>query len=139
MNYVDGFLLAVPKRKVKVYTRIARLAGSLWMEHGALEYLECVGDDLNIKGCVPMTKAARCKRNETVFFSYIVYRSRSHRDAVNKRVMKDPRMHLLMQPGAIPFDMQRIHYGGFKPLVELRAKKDKKRKGKKRKNSKKKR
>jgi uncharacterized protein YbaA (DUF1428 family) len=122
MSYVDGFLLPVPKRRAKAYQKIARLSGQLWMEHGALEYLECVGDDLFIKGCVPMTKAARCKASETVFFSYIVYRSRAHRDAVNKRVMKDPRMHLLMQPGAIPFDLQRVHYGGFKPLVELRAK-----------------
>jgi uncharacterized protein YbaA (DUF1428 family) len=129
MSYVDGFLLPVPKKHAKAYQRIARLAGSLWMEHGALEYLECVGDDLAIKGCVPMTTAARCKKNETVFFSYIVYRSRKHRDAVNRKVMKDPRMHLLMQPGAIPFDMQRVHYGGFKPLVELRAKR-KKRKSK---------
>lgn len=125
MSYVDGFLLPIPKKHVKAYTRIARLAGTLWLEHGALEYLECVGDDLAIKGCVPMTKAARCKKGETVFFSYIVYRSRAHRDAVNRKVMKDPRMHLLMQPGAIPFDMQRIHYGGFKPLVDLRAKRKK--------------
>lgn len=134
MSYVDGFLLPIPKRQIKTYTRVARLAGQLWMEHGALEYLECVGDDLAIKGCLPLTKAARCKSNETVFFSYIVYRSRAHRDAVNKRVMKDPRMHLLMQPGAIPFDMQRIHYGGFKPLVELRARS--KGKGRKAKRSK---
>jgi uncharacterized protein YbaA (DUF1428 family) len=122
MSYVDGFLLPIPKKHAKAYARIARLSGLIWMEHGALEYLECVGDDLTIKGCVPMTKAARAKKGETVFFSYIVYRSRGHRDRVNKKVMKDPRMHLLMQPGAIPFDMQRIHYGGFKPLVELRAK-----------------
>jgi uncharacterized protein YbaA (DUF1428 family) len=125
MSYVDGFLLPVAKRQVKAYQRIARLAGQLWMEHGALEYLECKGDDLNIKGCMPLTKAARCKSNEAVFFSYIVYRSRAHRDAVNKRVMKDPRMHLLMQPGAIAFDLQRMHYSGCKPLVELRAKRKK--------------
>lgn len=125
MSYVDGFLLPVPKKHVATYRKIARLSGKLWMEHGALEYLECLGDDLDIPGCSSLAKAARCKPNETVFFSYIVYRSRSHRDAVNKRVMKDPRMHLMMQPGAIPFDIQRVHYGGFKPLVELRSKRKK--------------
>jgi len=122
MSYVDGFLLSIPKRKLAVYRRIARLAGKVWLEHGALEYLECAGDDLKVKGCPSMIKAARTRSGELPFFSYIVYRSRRHRDAVNRKVMEDPRIRTMMAPGAMPFDLSRMYYGGFKAVVELRAK-----------------
>ena len=119
MKYVDGFVIAIPKRKLAVYRRIAAKAGRVWKDHGALEYVECVGDDLLPKGIVfPFTKMARVKPGETVVFSWIAYRSRAHRDRVNARVMKDPRLKAMMDPKAMPFDMKRMAYGGFKTLVE---------------------
>jgi uncharacterized protein YbaA (DUF1428 family) len=116
MPYVDGFVLPVPSRRLATYRRIARLAGKVWRDHGALEYRECVGDDLRIKMGVPFPRLARCKRGETVVFSWIVYRSRAHRDRVNAKVMKDPRMVKLMGL-AMPFDVKRMAMGGFKVLV----------------------
>jgi len=90
--YVDGYVAPVPKRKIAAYRRIAQRAGKIWREHGALEFRECVGDDLAVKGLVPFPRLARAKPGETVLFSWVVYRSRAHRDRVNKKVMKDPRM-----------------------------------------------
>lgn len=116
-HYVDGFLLPLPKKNVKAYQRIAAQAGKIWLEHGALEYRECVGDDLHIKGVLPFTKAANAKAGQTVVFAWIVYKSRAHRDAVNKKVMKDPRMHT--PPAMMPFDMKQMAMGGFKTLVDL--------------------
>ena len=117
MPYVDGFVLPVPKRKVEVYRRIARRAGKLWREHGALEYRECVGDDLKTGLGVAFTRLAKAKAGETVCFSWIVYKSRAHRDRVNAKVMKDPRMaRLANEP--MPFDLKRMAYGGFKVLVD---------------------
>jgi uncharacterized protein YbaA (DUF1428 family) len=101
-----------------MYRRIARKAGRIWREHGALEYRECVGDDLKAKGLTPFPRLARVKRGETVAFSWIVYRSRAHRDRVNARVMKDPRLAKMMDPKAMPFDVRRMAYGGFKVLVD---------------------
>jgi uncharacterized protein YbaA (DUF1428 family) len=119
MPYVDGFVIALPKRKVPAYRRIAQRAGKIWRGHGALEYRECVGDDLKTGGMgVPFTRLARAKAGETVCFSWIVYRSRGHRDRVNAKVMKDPRMAKLMTM-AMPFDTKRMAYGGFKVLVDL--------------------
>jgi uncharacterized protein YbaA (DUF1428 family) len=121
VGYVDGFVLVVPKNKVAAYRKIAAKAGKIWMKHGALEYTECVGDDLtpNTGGVMKITtfpKMARPKRGEIVCFSYIAYRSRAHRDAVNKKVMKDPAMN---EPGEpMPFDMKRMAYGGFKVIVD---------------------
>lgn len=115
MSYVDGFVLVVPKRKVPAYRRLATKAGRIWKEHGALEYRECVGDDLHIKGTLPFPKMAKAKPGETVFFSWITYRSRAHRDRVNAKVMADPR--IAKMSGPMPFDMKRMAYGGFKPLV----------------------
>lgn len=117
MAYVDGFLLPVPKKKVKDYARMARAGGRIWREHGALEFRECVGDDLAVKGTVPFPRAVRVKPGETVFFSWIVFRSRKHRDAVNKKVMADPRLAKMMAGKAMPFDVKRMYYGGFKVLV----------------------
>jgi uncharacterized protein YbaA (DUF1428 family) len=118
MAYVDGFLLAVPKRHLQAYRRIAHRAGKVWREYGALDYKECAGDDLRIKGVVPFTRVMRLKPGETVVFSWIVYKSRAHRDRVNAKVMKDPRLTNI-DPKSMPFDMKRMVYGGFRVLVDL--------------------
>ncbi len=121
MRYVDGFVIPVPKKKLSEYLAIARKAGAVWRDHGALEYRECVGDDLDIKKVVPFTRSARAKRGETVIFSWIVYKSRAHRDRVNKNVMKDARMLKMMNAmtKASPFDMKKLVYGGFKIAVDV--------------------
>ena len=118
MSYVDGFVLVVPKRKLAVYKKMATRAAMVWKDHGALDYRECVGDDLKVKMGLPFPKLARTKAGETVVFSYIVYRSRAHRDRVNAKVMKDKRLFEGM-PKEMPFDMKRMAYGGFKTLVEF--------------------
>jgi uncharacterized protein YbaA (DUF1428 family) len=109
----------VPKKKVDTYLDLARKAGKVWKEHGALEYRETVGDDLKVKMGTPFTKAARAKAGETVIFSWIVYKSRAHRDKVNAKVMKDKRLASMMDPKSMPFDMKRMAYGGFKIRVDL--------------------
>ena len=118
MPYVDGFVLPVPKRKVQEYARLARRAGKIWREHGALEFRECVGDDLAAKMTVSFRRMAKLKRGETVMFSWIVFKSRAHRDRVNAKVMKDPRLEKMMDPRAMPFDSKRMVYGGFQVLVD---------------------
>ena len=115
--YVDGYVMPVPKKSVQAYRRIAQKAGKVWREHGALEFRECVGDDLKVKGLVPFPRLVRVKPGETVFFSWVVYRSRADRDRVNKKVMKDPRIANLTDK-QMPFDMRRMAYGGFKVLVD---------------------
>ena len=117
-RYVDGFLLAIPKKNIPAYRRMAQTAGKVWREHGALEFRETVGDDLKVKMGVPFPRAARVKRGEVPVFSWIVFKSRAHRDAVNARVMKDPRIAKMMQTPP-PFDAKRMVYGGFKVLVDL--------------------
>jgi len=120
MRYVDGFLLAVPKKKLKAYAKMATLAGQVWKEHGALEYRECVGEDLDVKFGVSFAKTIKLKKGETVVFSWIVYKSRAHRDRVNAKVMKDPRMgQMAPSPDDMPFDMKRMNYGGFETLVDI--------------------
>ena len=119
MPYVDGFLVPVPKNKVQVYRRIAQKAGRVWRKHGALEFRECAGDDLKVKMGVSFTRAARLKPGETVMCSWIVYKSRAHRDRVNAKVMKDPQLTGMMDPKAMPFDMKRMAYGGFRTIVDL--------------------
>jgi uncharacterized protein YbaA (DUF1428 family) len=123
MPYVDGFVIPMPKKNVEAYRRIASRAGKIWKEHGALEYRECVGDDLNIKGAkgiiTMFPKAARAKPNETVIFSWIVFKSKAHRDRVNAKVMKDPRLEKMMDKKAMPFDLKRMVYGGFKTIVDI--------------------
>ena len=118
MRYVDGFLLAVPKRKIEAYRRIAQKAGRIWLKYGALEYRECVGDDLKTKMGLPFTRLIKVKPGETVVFSWIVYKSKAQRDRVNTRVMKDPWM-ASMDPATMPFDLKRMAYGGFRVLVDL--------------------
>jgi uncharacterized protein YbaA (DUF1428 family) len=120
MAYVDGFVLPIPKRKLKKYREIARRAGKIWKDSGALEYRECVGDDMFSPGVYPFPKLARLKPGETVVFSWIVYKSRTHRDRVNAKVMKDPRMlRMIDEPDLTIFDMKRMAYGGFTVLVDL--------------------
>jgi len=120
MTYVDGFVLAVPKKNVAAYRKMAMQAGKIWRKLGALEFRECVGEDLKAKPGmgVPFPKMAKAKAGETVFFSFIVYKSRAHRDKVNKAVMKDPRLLEMMKNTKCPFDPKRMAYGGFKVLVD---------------------
>jgi uncharacterized protein YbaA (DUF1428 family) len=117
-RYVDGFLLPVPRKNLAQYRRISSKAGKIWREHGALEYIECAGDDLNVKGMVSFPRRVKAKRGETVVFSWIVYKSRRHRDAVNKKVMNDKRLAAMMDPKSMPFDVKRMSYGGFKVFVD---------------------
>ncbi len=118
MKYVDGFVLPVPKKKLKSYIRMAQKAGKIWREHGALDYKECAGDDLNVKMGMPFPRMMKLRRGETVVFSYIVFKSRAHRDSVDAKVMKDPRIANMCGPKAMPFDIKRMVYGGFKVLVD---------------------
>jgi len=120
-RYVDGFVLPLPKKHVEAYRRIAQKAGRIWREHGALEYRECVGDDLNVKGAVTFPRRIKSKPGETVVFAWIVFKSRAHRNRVNAKVMKDPRI-AKMDPKSMPFDVKRMVYGGFKVLVDVSAK-----------------
>lgn len=122
MTYVDGFVIAVPRKNLSAYVKLAQWGKRTWMKHGALDYFECVGDDLKVKkGCgVPFTKLAKLRKGETVVFSFIVYKSRKHRDAVNRKVMKDPSM-AGMADMAMPFAMDRFSYGGFKTVVQARS------------------
>jgi uncharacterized protein YbaA (DUF1428 family) len=118
MAYVDGFVLPVPKKNIAAYLRISRKAGKVWRDHGALEYRECVGDDLDTKMGLPFPRGIKTRRNETVVFSWICYTSRAHRDRVNRAVMKDPRLAAMMGDGAMPFDVKRMMYGGFKVRID---------------------
>jgi uncharacterized protein YbaA (DUF1428 family) len=119
MAYVDGFLIPVPRKNLQAYARISKKAGKVWREHGALDYKECAGDDLNVKGMVPFPRKLRVKPGETVVFSWIVFKSRADRDRINARVMKDPRLADMMNGSAMPFDMKRMVYGGFRVIVDL--------------------
>src|SRR5262245_58427279 len=116
MAYADGFVLTVPKKKLGAYKKLAQKAGRIWREYGALDYKECIGDDLKVKMGVPFTRLAKPKSGETVVFSWILYKSRAHRDSVNKKVMKDKRLCADMDPNDMPFDCKRMTYGGFKVL-----------------------
>ena len=120
MRYVDGYVLPIPKKNLSAYRRMAQKAAGIWREHGALEYRECVGDDLEVKaaaafGAVPFPRNLKLKRGEAVVFSWVVFKSRAHRDRVNAKVMSDPRLAKMPKP--MPFDVKRMVYGGFKVLV----------------------
>lgn len=116
--YVDGFLLAVPKKNLDAYRRMARKAGKIWMEYGALAYVENVADDVKPGKVTSFPQAVKLKADEIVVFSWITYKSRKHRDSVNAKVMSDPRL-ANMSPATMPFDGMRMMWGGFKPLVQL--------------------
>ena len=117
-EYVDGFLLPLPKRNIAMYRQMARQAGKVWRDHGALEYRECVGEDLGVSTALPFPRGIRSKPGETVVFAWIVFKSRAHRDRVNAKVMKDPRLNSMMEEGKMPFDVKRMLYGGFNTLVK---------------------
>lgn len=117
MAYVDGFLLPIPRRNIERYKAMALLAARVWREYGALEYRECVGDDLKVKMGTSFPKASRARAGETVVFAWIAYKSRAHRDRVNKKVMKDARIAKMMEDKSMPFDVKRMAYGGFRVIV----------------------
>ena len=119
MAYVDGFVVPVPKKKLAAYRRMAQKAGKVWREHGALEFRECVADDVKWGKRTSFPRSVKQKPGETVMFSYIVYKSKAHRDRVVAKVMKDKRLAAMMDPKAMPFDAKRMIYGGFKVLVAL--------------------
>jgi uncharacterized protein YbaA (DUF1428 family) len=116
MKYVDGYVLPVPKKNLQAYRRMAQKAGEVWRKHGALDYKECVGDDLKTKWGTPFPRIMNLKPGETVVFSYIVFKSRAHRDRVNAKVMKE--MEKMCEAKDMPFDVKRMVYGGFKILVD---------------------
>ena len=116
MPYVDGFIVAVPKKKLEAYTRLSKKCGKVWREHGALDYHECVADDVKPGKWTSFPQAVNLEPDETVVFSYIVYPSRAERDRINALVMKDPRID--MDPAHMPFDGKRMIWGGFNVLVE---------------------
>ena len=118
MKYVDGFVLPVPRRNLQAYRRMSQEAGKVWREHGAIDYKECVGEDLQVKCGARFPRLVRARRGETVVFSWIVFKSRAHRDLVNAKVMKDPRLAWMMDPKKMPFDIKRMSYGGFEVLVD---------------------
>jgi uncharacterized protein YbaA (DUF1428 family) len=118
-KYVDGFVLPVPKMNLDAYRRLSRKAGKVWREHGALEYIECAADDVKSGKITSFPQSVKLKASETVIFSWIVYKSRAHRDRVNAKVMKDPRLADMMDPKALPFDAKRMFWGGFKAIVDL--------------------
>jgi uncharacterized protein YbaA (DUF1428 family) len=121
MGYVDGFVVPVPKKKLTAYRRLARQCGRIWREYGALDYAEFVADDAKPGELTSFPQAVKLKPSETVVFAYIAYKSRAHRDRVNAKVMKDPRIAAMCRSAGMPFDAKRMIYGGFKSLVELRA------------------
>jgi uncharacterized protein YbaA (DUF1428 family) len=119
MPYVDGFVVPVKKKKLNDYRRLARKAGRVWREYGALEFRECVADDVKVGKWTSFPRSVKLKPDETVMFSYITYKSRAHRDRVNAKVMKDPRLAKMMKPDAMPFDGKRMIYGGFKVMLDV--------------------
>lgn len=118
MSYVDGFIVPVPKKNLQAYRRMAQKAGKVWRSHGALDYKECVADDVKVGKWTSFPRSVKRKSNETVVFSYIVYKSRGARDRILKKVMKDPRLAKMMDPKKMPFDAKRMIYGGFKIIVD---------------------
>lgn len=118
-HYVDGFVLPLPIDQIETYRQQATLAGTVWREHGALEYRECVGDDVPPGEHTSFPQSVKLEPGETVVFAWIVYASREERDRINALVMADPRMAPMMQPGAMPFDGKRMFWGGFKAIVEM--------------------
>jgi uncharacterized protein YbaA (DUF1428 family) len=118
MRYVDGFVIAIPKKNLASYKKMAKAASKIWLEYGAVQYVECAGEDLNAKFGTPFTKLAKCKPGETVLFSWIAYKSKAQRDRVNAKVMADPRIAAMCDPKNMPFEMKRMSYGGFETLVD---------------------
>jgi uncharacterized protein YbaA (DUF1428 family) len=118
MSYVDGFIVAVPKKKLAAYVRMAKKVGKVWREHGALDYREWVAEDVQVGKRTSFPRAVKLKPGETVVFAWITYKSRAQRDRINAKVMADPRLKSMMDPKAMPFDGKRLIYGGFESLVK---------------------
>lgn len=118
-QYVDGYVVPVPKKKLAEYKKMAKLFGKICREYGALEYVECVADDVKKGKTTSFPRSVKLKAGETVIFSYVVYKSRAHRDSINKKVMKDPRLAKMMNPKKMPFDGKRMFWGGFKSFITL--------------------
>ncbi|MBI3735276.1 DUF1428 domain-containing protein [Candidatus Sumerlaeota bacterium] len=118
-RYVDGFVVPVPKKNVAAYRRMAKTAGKVWRSHGALEYVECMADDVKPGKWTSFPQSVKLKKGETVWFSFVVYKSRQHRDRVNKKVMADKRLAPMMNPKNLPFDGKRMFWGGFKTMVDV--------------------
>ena len=121
MSYVDGYVLPVPSKNLDAYKKMARKAGKIWMEYGALQYAECVGDDVKPGKVTSFPQAVKLKDDEVVVFSWIVYKNRRDRDRINKLVMADPRLASMADPKNLPFDGRRMFWGGFKPAIEFNA------------------
>jgi uncharacterized protein YbaA (DUF1428 family) len=119
MSYVDGFVVPVPVKNLAAYRRLAKKAGKIWREFGALDYKEWIGDDVPVGKLTSFPRSVKVKRGETVVFAWIVYKSRADRDRINAKVMKDPRLADMMDPKKMPFDGKRLIYGGFKLLVDV--------------------
>lgn len=119
MPYIDGFIVPVPKKKLADYRKLSRKAGKIWREYGALDYREAVADDVSVGKVTSFPRSVKQKPDETVVFSYILYKSRKDRDRINKKVMADPRMAKMMDPKSPPFDSKRMIFGGFKTIVDL--------------------
>jgi len=118
LGYVDGFIIPVPRKNIAKYRKIAKLAGKVWMDHGALDYVESVADDVKPGKLTSFPQSVKLKKGEVVLFSWATYKSRSHRDRVMKKVMSDERLSAMMNPKSMPFDGMRMFWGGFKPLVK---------------------
>lgn len=118
-GYVDGFVLPIPKRKLNIYKKWARIAGKVWLDHGAIDYVECMADDVQKGKVTSFPQSVKLKKGEVVFFSWITYKSRADRDRVMKKVMEDPRLAPYMNPDDMPFDGMRMFWGGFKPAVKM--------------------
>ena len=119
MHYIDGMVTPVPKAKLAEYRKMSRLCGKVWKEHGALEYIECVADDVKPGKTTSFPQAVKLKDGEVVMFSWIVYRNRRDRDRINKLVMADPRLAAMMDPKKMPFDAKRMFWGGFRQMIVL--------------------
>ena len=119
MSYVDGFVVPVPVKNLAAYRRLAKKAGKIWREFGALDYKEWIGDDVPVGKLTSFPRSVKVKRGETVVFAWIVYKSRADRDRINAKVMKDPRLADMMDPKRMPFDGKRLIYGGFKLLIDV--------------------
>jgi uncharacterized protein YbaA (DUF1428 family) len=116
--YVDGFVIPIAKKNLKAYMKMAKQASVVFKEHGAIEYRECAADDIKVTFGTPFAKLAKLKANETVVFSWVVYKSKAARDKANKKIMKDPRLAAMMDPKNMPFDMNRMTMGGFECMVD---------------------
>lgn len=118
-GYVDGFILPIPRKNLDVYKKWAKISAKVWLEHGALEYVECIADDVKSGKVTSFPQSVKLKKGEVVFFSWVKYKSRSDRDRIMKKVMNDPRLAELMSAGEMPFDGMRMFWGGFKPVIKV--------------------